>query len=229
MLALLDPNLLEIDCLVFRAQGPNVSTGRAPNGADQLEDFDDPTPGASNSFDSSVVVTESQALVPMNHTWAYNQMDSPLDPGWIQPGYNDTNWARGPALLYVESSGLPAQKRTALTLGADTYYFRSSFRVNATSEISALALHTVIDDGAILYLNGHEILRLNMPDGAVQHGTRTNGSVGNATLEGPFEIPAGHLVQGTNTLAAEVHQTSGSSSDIVFGMQLDALTQIRYD
>jgi hypothetical protein len=229
MLALLDPNLTEIDSLVFRAQLPNISTGRAPNGADQLEDFDNPTPGTSNPFDSSVIVTEAQSLVPMNQTWAYNQMDLLLGSNWMQPGYNDTNWARGPALLYVESSGLPAEKRTPLTLGADTYYFRSLFRMNAGADISALALYTIVDDGAIVYLNGNEILRLNMPDGAVQHSTRTNSSVGNATLEGPFEIPADYLVPGTNTLAAEVHQSSGSSSDIVFGLQLDALTQIRYN
>ena len=68
-----------------------------------------------------------------------------------------------------------------------------------------------------------------MPGGAIQHTTRTNSSVSNASLEGPFEISPSSLVSGTNTLAVEVHQTNSSSSDIVFGLQLEALTRTRQD
>jgi hypothetical protein len=229
MLALLDQDLVEVDELVFKAQLPNVSTGRAPDGAEQLQDFDDPSPGAYNDYDASVIVTETQLLIPMDHSWAYNQMDQPLAANWVLPEYDDASWAQGAALLYVESSGLPAAKQTPLVLGADTYYFRTQFRADTSADVSVLALQTVIDDGAIIYLNGNEILRLNMPGGAVNHFTRSNGSVSNAILEGPFEISPDTLVPGINTLAVEVHQSSGGSSDVVFGLQLDALTRTRQE
>jgi len=229
MLALLDQDLIEIDELVFKSQRANVSTGRAPDGAEQLQDFDEPSPGAFNDYDSSVIVTETHVLVPMDQTWAYDQTDQPLGSDWVLPEYDDASWAQGPALLYVESSGLPAAKQTQLVLGADTYYFRTQFQADGSTEISTLALQTIIDDGAIVYLNGNEVLRINMPGGAVNHFTRTNGSVSNAALEGPFEVSPDDLVSGINTLAIEVHQSSSSSSDIVFGLQLDAITRTRLD
>ena len=40
------------------------------------------------------------------------------------------------------------------------------------------------------------------------------------TLEGPFVLPPGALIAGTNVLAVEAHQINVGSSDIVFGMDL---------
>jgi len=165
----------------------------------------------------------------MNQTWSYDQTDTPPDPDWNQAAYDDGHWPQGPALLYVESSGLPGPKQTQLVLGADAYYFRTQFQANITGNVDALGIQTIIDDGAIIYLNGAEVLRLNLPGGPVDHFTRTSSSVGNAPLEGPFEIPASLLRPGTNTLAAEVHQSSGGSSDIVFGLQLEAITRTRLE
>ena len=92
-----------------------------------------------------------------------------------------------------------------------------------------MGIQTIIDDGAVIYLNGTEVLRINMPGGAVDHATRSSSSVGNAVLEGPFEISPSLLAQGTNTLAVEVHQTSAGSSDIVFGLELEAVTRTRLE
>ena len=43
-----------------------------------------------------------------------------------------------------------------------------------------------------------------------------------SSLEGPFEIPIADLVSGDNVMAVEVHQVNSGSSDIVFGMSLEA-------
>ena len=62
-----------------------------------------------------------------------------------------------------------------------------------------------------------------MPEGAIEHDTRASRSVGNAGYEGPFVLSTEHFLPGDNVLAVEVHQASSGSSDIVFGLTLDAV------
>ncbi|MBN2475332.1 MAG: lamin tail domain-containing protein [Pirellulales bacterium] len=166
--------------------------------------------------------TEAE-VVSIEQVWSYEQSNTDLDTAWRTVGYDDSQWASGAALLYVESSGLPAPKNTPLTLGATTYYFRSHFQLDAhPASVTQLDLRTVIDDGAIIYLNGVEVYRLGMPEGAVGHSTFAGRGVGDASFEGPFTIPTEHLVPGDNVLAVEVHQTSAGSSDVVMGLEMTA-------
>ena len=48
---------------------------------------------------------------------------------WKDAAYGDGAWPRGPGLLYAEGSSLPQPKRTPLTLGRITYYFRTTFNL----------------------------------------------------------------------------------------------------
>ncbi len=61
-----------------------------------------------------------------------------------------------------------------------------------------------------------------MPDGVIRYTDFANRTVGDADFEGPFEIPVNVLTTGENLIAVEVHQTNATSSDIVFGLTLDA-------
>ncbi|MCA9266562.1 MAG: lamin tail domain-containing protein, partial [Planctomycetales bacterium] len=78
-----------------------------------------------------------------------------------------------------------------------------------------------IDDGVVVYLNGIEVLRLGLPDGDIDYVTLANRGVGNAHVEGPFTVPRELLRDGDNVIAAEVHQLSSASADVVFGLTLD--------
>ena len=208
-----------IDAIHFGPQTTDASQGRTPDGADVLAFFDPPTPGSPNPGERFESV--SSTVVALDAVWAY-QESQPEDL-WLQPGYDDSTWSLGPALLYVESSTLPGPKSTPLTLGRTTYYFRTHFNLDDPTVVTELSLTTVIDDGALVYLNGHEILRLRLPEGVIDDSTLTSSTVGNAVLEGPFVVPAEFLLPGDNVLAVEVHQASLGSSDIVFGLSLDAL------
>ncbi|MBN2473347.1 MAG: lamin tail domain-containing protein [Pirellulales bacterium] len=162
-------------------------------------------------------------LVGIEQNWAYEESNTALAVEWRGVGYDDSPWDRGDALLYVEGSALPAPKNTPLTLGATTYYFRSHFQLDANpASVAQLDLRPVIDDGAIVYLNGVEVFRLGMDPGPFDHFTFTNRSVGDAVYEGPFTLPTGALVTGDNVLAVEVHQTNAGSSDVVMGLELEA-------
>ena len=153
--------------------------------------------------------------------WRYHQGGAePSD--WKSPDYDDSAWPAGPALLYVENSGLPETKRTPLELGRTTYYFRTEFDFNYNPDEVALHLRHVIDDGVVVYLNGSPIWRTRMPETGVTYDTYATDTVGDAAVEGPFLITTPLLRQGRNVLAAEVHQAAPGSSDIVFGLSLQA-------
>lgn len=170
---------------------------------------------------AAVTNTPSQVLLPMTATWRYHQ--APEDPGiaWRQPSFNDSVWPAGPALLYAEGDPLPGPKATPLTLGATTYYFRTRFNFTGDPAAIGLKISTILDDGAIVYLNGHELFRLGMPEGDATYSTLSARNVSNAAFEGPFPVSSEWLVAGENVLAVEVHQIATTSSDIVLGLSLE--------
>ncbi|MFB3788980.1 MAG: lamin tail domain-containing protein [bacterium] len=163
-------------------------------------------------------------LVAIDHEWKYEQSGKDLGTAWIQPGYDDSAWPLGKALLYVETADLPAAKNTPLKIGKTTYYFRTSFEVPAEVSLkdAALEMSTILDDGAVIYLNGVEVSRIRMAAGIVSAAQFSTETVSEAVLEGPLSISAASLKTGKNVVAVEVHQTNAGSTDVVWGMTLTA-------
>ena len=168
---------------------------------------------------------QTGSIIGITDAWKYNQSGADLGTAWRQPGYSDTAWPSGAALHYVEDAALPAAKNTALTYTAPqqtTFYFRKTFNFTGNPALTTLAAQLIVDDGAIVYLNGVEVLRLGLPIDPVAFDTFASRTVDNAALEGPFNLPPGALIQGANVIAVEVHQVNATSSDVVFGLALEA-------
>ncbi len=164
-------------------------------------------------------------LVPIDQAWTYDDSGNDRGPAWSDPSFDDSSWPSGPGLFYHEPASLPEKKRTHLRLGPSTYYFRTHFYLDPATVAhlgtARLETRTIVDDGAVVYLNGQELFRLGMPGGSVSYDTAASRSVGDAAYEGPFFSPAGVLRAGDNVLAVEVHQSDPGSSDAVFGMTLN--------
>ncbi len=169
-------------------------------------------------FSETVQYTNS-LLVPIDATWKYNQSGADLGTAWRAPGFDDSAWASGPALFYNETATLPAAKNTPLTLGPITYYFRKTLSFAEDPAGVSLILRPVVDDGAVVYLNGVEILRYNLKAGPMAV-TNLATTVNNAVFSGPFTVFPTNLVQGDNLLAVEVHQSAANSDDVVFGLEI---------
>jgi len=161
-----------------------------------------------------------KSIFPLTQVWRYNQAGTDLGTAWRGTGYNDSAWASGAGLLYVEEAASVSPKNTPLTLGRTTYYFRTRFTFTGDPAGTDLQFATMVDDGAVFYLNGQEFYRLGMAEGSVSYSTFASRNVGDAASEGPFAVAVTNLVQGENVLAMEVHQSNASSSDVVFGMTL---------
>jgi len=161
-------------------------------------------------------------VVATNSVWRY--LDTGTDPGtvWKGLGYNDSTWASGQAQLGF-GDGDEATVINSMPNGSPliTAYFRRSFVVSNASQIASLAVRLWRDDGGIVYVNGVEVLRNNMPSGSVNYFTlasTTAGDDGNVPVS--VSVPAGMLVNGANVVAAEVHQVTASSSDLSFMLEL---------
>src|SRR5262249_30995079 len=89
-----------------------------------------------------------------------------------------------------------------------------------------LRLRTLVDDGAVYYLNGQEVYRLRLappPALPAYSDLATTAQGDNQNIyEGPFALSAGALRAGENVLAVEVHQAEATSSDVSFAAQLIA-------
>lgn len=164
--------------------------------------------------------------IPWDAIWYYNQTDNLDAVNWKTPGYNHAHWPSGPAVLADEECNcLPEPIRTPLAdnSGRTTFYFRTTFPYTGPVSGVQLRLSTLVDDGAVIYLNGQEIFRIGMPEGTPTYATLANRVVSDAVIEGPFTVPATALVTGTNVVAVEVHQNSPASSDLVWAMRLDVV------
>lgn len=212
-----------IDGVSNNSSLPDVSRGRRPSGTDEFETFALPTPG----FDVTTEIVETVTpLVAIDDVWSYEDSNTDLGTAWQEVLYDDATWSSGGGLLGRETNpqNLPESLVTPINYvaGIPTYYFRHHFNFSGNPANVTLRLRTVVDDGVVIYLNGDELHRLRMDD-PVAHGEFANDNIGDADYEGPFDKGPGSLAVGDNVLAAEAHQDDGGSSDIVFGMELEAV------
>ena len=236
--------------LIDAARVDDVALARQQAGTGRWLHPDVATFGSSNSFNipSEIVINEifysapAKPAVPgvpgaitevevldFDFTWRYN-----LDAGtvglpvnWASSAHavDGVSWDEGPGLLGFESAALGEPLRTVIPQETKvTYYFEADFVYNGAGAVPELRIDHYIDDGAIFYLNGVEIVDFNMPDGVVTPSTLAGPSVDNAALRS-LTVNDPVLLNGANRLSVEVHQSSISSSDVVFGVKVTVLEE----
>ena len=169
----------------------------------------------------------TNTFIARGSTWAYNDqgIDLTATP-WRATNYYDLAWSEGPAPLGYSESGLMTNISTVVGWGADAgnkhsaSYFRQSFAVDWLPV--SLMVNTRRVDGLVLYLNGSELARFNMPTGAVTYATLASSPVTGAAQYAWLSTNTGpaSLVLGLNTLAAEVHRANVSGSDLAFDVEV---------
>jgi hypothetical protein len=179
-------------------------------------------------------------LMTFDQNWRYDQTGTDLGPTWKDVGYNDSAWPSGPGVLGFETTlatlqfltniSPPNATNTVLSLTNGTgaglggtniaFYFRTTVDVTTFNPAAAtLTMRGYIDDGAIIYVNGTERLRINHSNAPTYLSFANAGSTEAALVVSNLT----GLVQGNNLIAVEVHQDQMASSDIDWGMQLEAL------
>ncbi len=190
--------------------------------------------GASSDSGLSLSLTGAtkiNKLISWGSTWKYLDDGSDQGTAWYDPGFDDSSWASGPAELGHDED--EPDEATLVSWGPGeasekseryvTTYFRHSFNVSDASNYQGIHLEIERDDGAVVYLNGKEVYRNNMPTGKITYMTRSLYVVGSDFFCSSF-FDAKNLVDGTNVLAVEIHQRLGGSGDISFDLNLAGLT-----
>eukprot|EP00897_Mesotaenium_endlicherianum_P004218 jgi/Mesen1/3824/ME000207S02831 len=104
------------------------------------------------------------------------------------------------------------------------WYFRQVFTVGAASCFEQLIMGVLVDDGVIVYINGQEVYRNNMPGGPANSKTTANSDTSGNT---PWVVVALNpalftLRTGDNVIAAEVHSAQSWSWEIRFDLYITA-------
>ena len=167
----------------------------------------------------------AQMIIPQGSTWKYLDDGSNQGTAWRAPSFDDSAWASGNAQLGYGDG----DEATVISYGPSAnnkyicYYFRKTFTVADPNANTGLKLSLLRDDGAVVYINGTEVVRSNMPSGVITYLTHASSTVaGSAEDEfNEFSISSSVLNQGDNVIAVEVHQRSGTSSDVSFDMKLE--------
>jgi hypothetical protein len=165
-----------------------------------------------------------RTFITAGSEWRYLDNGSNQGTKWHARLFDDSKWSAGPAQLGYGNNG----EKTELSYGGNssnkhvTTYFRHSFEVTTPTGVISLEASLVRDDGAVVYLNGKEILRSNMPEGNIRYDTFAPLTVGGEEESAfqPFAVDPVLLVEGKNVIAVEVHQTNRTSSDISFDLEL---------
>ena len=164
----------------------------------------------------------SNCLITTNDTWKYyDQGEAPSK--WYTSGFNDNAWASGKAPLGYTMTGVT----TTVSYGSDpnqkypTTYFRKTFNLSAApSSNDQFLLNYQIDDGFIVYVNGKEAGRYNMPSGNVSFDSFSSSYAEGTPLEGTLELAPSLFKSGNNVIAVEVHNNQSASSDLFWAAEL---------
>jgi hypothetical protein len=127
---------------------------------------------------------------------------------WYDSRYSTAKWPAGKAPL---GYGAAAGNVTTTAL-AKTIYFVTTFAV--PTPLSALGLLVKCHDGAVVYLNGEELLRYNMPAGAVTHATAALSGVKTNQIYIFTPSTLQKLKIGKNSLAIEIHAANLAAPDL---------------
>ena len=164
------------------------------------------------------------SLIAGGSIWRYSDRGLDLGTNWVQPHYDDSTWAQGPARLGYNIPGV------ATTVGYGpistnkyiTTYFRHSFVVSSDVHYTNLNFRLNRAHGAVVWLNGREVFRANMDDGPVSYLEYSRAALGLDALHiyYPTNIPVTFLPAGTNVMAVEIHTYGPATPGISFDLEL---------
>ena len=132
-------------------------------------------------------------------------------------GYNAAQTTCIPSGIAPVCTPGAGAKRTA-------YYFRNTVNFTA-AELSttfyAIQMDLKRDDGIVVYVNGVEQVRNNMPAGGIVYATLASSNIAPGAAENiTVNLSPAAFTAGVNTIAVEVHLNVATASDMSFDMDI---------
>jgi len=158
--------------------------------------------------------------------WKYSDQGLNLGTNWSQPGFDDSAWSQGAGRLGYGTFG----QTTTVGYGPSstnkyiTTYFRRTFIATNNVAYTNLSVRMNALEGAVVWLNGRELYRINMPAGTVTYQTETT-LPGSALPDIPnfylsTNVAITSLPVGTNVIAVEIHKHTPATATLTFDLEL---------
>ncbi|MCW3079452.1 T9SS type A sorting domain-containing protein [Segetibacter sp.] len=166
----------------------------------------------------------AQTVFPFGSSWKYLDDGSNQGSAWTGLNYDDSNWKSGTGELGYGDG----DESTVISYGSNprkkhiTTYFRRIEHCGDPSFFSSFLSEIKRDDGVVVYLNGVEIFRDNMPAGPLSYNTFAASLSNDRSNIRSFTTSASLVLKGNNVIAVEIHQFTHSSNDISFDMRVTA-------
>ncbi len=166
----------------------------------------------------------AQPLLNLDHWWRWNEAGIDLGTAWRTNLLEGTVYGEGQGVFGFEFNTLSpclGDLRTLVSIGPMTHYFVTDFVAPPTVPNATLECRSQVDDGCVFYLNGVECGRYNMPDppGEIGYYTLASTGIGDAQcVTNTFAVT--NLLSGTNIMAVEIHQSTPTSNDVLFGLEM---------
>ncbi len=167
-------------------------------------------------------------LVDSNALWKYSDIGKNMGTKWRALSFNDSTWLAG----MVPFGYGWGDENTVVNAGTNplkpaiTTYFRHTFVVADSNAYAGFNLSLQADDGAAVYLNGKELLRLNL----AEKGTVSFRKVALSAQQFPAEQEwysantfQPIVMTGTNLFAVEIHQAKTNGADMRFDFRFRGL------
>jgi Carbohydrate esterase 2 N-terminal/Secretion system C-terminal sorting domain/GDSL-like Lipase/Acylhydrolase family len=159
-----------------------------------------------NVMDTSAVVRFSVDTTKLLVTWSSS------------PAFNASDWKTGKAPF---GTGNSSADSTHLS-GPQTVYFRQVIYLDSVSSMTDFSVLVKGSDGAVAYVNGLEIGRLNMPSpGVVSYSSQ---ALRRDTLEERLPMSMiqrqKYLKNGKNVVAVEMHSADSTSPTVLFDAEV---------
>ena len=161
------------------------------------------------------------SIIPYGSSWKYLDNGTNQGTAWRASAFNDAAWASGNGQLGFGDG----DETTIVSYGPNanskyiTTYFRKTITIADISVFTGYTLNIKRDDGAVVYINGTEVFRSNMPTGTITSSTLASTAASDdGNTPQVKQLIASQLIQGTNVIAVEIHQNDKTSSDLSFDL-----------
>jgi hypothetical protein len=174
------------------------------------------TPGGPNALPPP----PRRAFIDTGSAWRFRPCPGALGGRSGTEGWSE-RWSEGPSPIGAGEDGL----RTYIDLGPDkarTPSFCFHADVEGAADLQRLELWLRRDDGARVTLDGVELMRDLLPEGALDPRSYAIGLVsrGEELAYRRYPVDPALLGPGLHRLAVEVHQGSPTSGDLTFDLRL---------
>ncbi|NER14856.1 hypothetical protein GWK08_15475 [Leptobacterium flavescens] len=170
------------------------------------------------------IIYGQQKIIGEGDEWMYNDTDSIPHINWVTSSPKDEKWKTGISPFGYGDEHI----ETIISYGGDpdnkhvSKYFKKTFSMENPFQFLAYELKVQRDDGIVVYLNGREVWRNNMPEGEINYNTTASHLVldrNEKVFVTKILLPE-DFVYGLNTLSISVHQAQRASTDCLFNLEL---------